>query len=288
MKELILNADDFGLTLGVNEGIIRAHREGILTSTTLMANAPAFDDAVRRAGENPALGVGVHLVLIGGLPVAPRQQIASLVDNNAQLPRSLAAFVTKVSSGFVRPQHIENELLAQIEKVRAAGIEPSHVDTHKHTHAHPRVMESVARAAQACGIKRIRRPFEDLRDSWNSTREDRAARVPQLAAAVAAHLASHSFDAICRRHGLCSPDRFLGLALTGNIGVAALRSLIDTVSDGSSEIMLHPGICDPDLAQTGSRLQMQRQKELEALLAPELRNLLAARGIRLISYREVN
>jgi chitin disaccharide deacetylase len=288
MKDLILNADDFGLTLGVNEGIIRAHREGILTSTTLMANAPAFDDAVCRARENPALGVGVHLVLIGGRPVALPQQVSSLVDQRGQLPQSLPAFVTKVTSGLIRPQHIENEVLAQIEKVRAAGIEPSHIDSHKHTHAHPRVMESVARVAQACGIKRIRRPFEDLRDSWNSTRDDRAATVPQLARAAAARLASRSFEAICRRHGLRSPDRFLGLARTGDISVTALRSLMETVSDGSTEIMLHPGIYDPDLAQTGSRLQMQRQKELAALLAPELKSLLTARGIRLISYREVN
>lgn len=288
MKNLVLNADDFGLTLGVNEGIIRAHREGILTSTTLMANAPAFEDAVRRAHENPSLGVGVHLVLIGGHPVAPPAEVPSLVDSEGQLPRSLPNFVSRVTSGTIRREHMEKELRAQIERVQAAGISPTHVDSHKHTHAHPRVMEAVACVAQSCGILRIRKPLEGLRDSWNSTRDQRGVAMPQLAAAAAAQIASRSFDVICRRHGLRSPDRFLGLARTGSISVAALRSLIDTLADGTTEIMLHPGICDADLAQTGSRLQMQRQTELEALIAPQIKEIVTERGIRLITYREVN
>lgn len=288
MKNLILNADDFGLTKGVNEAIVRAHREGILTSATLMANMPAFEDAVERARENPSLGIGVHLVLLGGRPVARPEEVASLVDENGEFPRSLATFVAKVTSGLIRREHIETELRSQIEKVRASGIEPSHVDTHKHTHAHPKVMESVARVARECGVTRVRKPFEDLRDSWTSTRDNRSAAVPQLAAATAARVASRSFEAICRRYGLRSPDRFLGLAATGGISAAVLRSLIDTLSEGNTEIMLHPGICDAALAQTGSRLQMQRQTELDALLAPELKGVLDERGIRLISYREVH
>jgi chitin disaccharide deacetylase len=288
MKNLILNADDFGLTKGVNEAIVRAHRDGILTSATLMANMPAFEDAVERARENPSLGIGVHLVLLGGRPITRPEEVASLVDENGEFPRSLATFVAKVTSGLIRQEHIETELRSQIEKVRASGIEPSHVDTHKHTHAHPKVMESVARVARECRVMRVRKPFEDLRDSWTSTRDNRSAAVPQLAAATAARVASRSFEAICRRYGLRSPDRFLGLATTGGISAAVLRSLIDTVSEGTTEIMLHPGICDADLAQTGSRLQMQRQTELDALLAPELKGVLDERGIRLISYREVH
>ncbi len=288
MKNLILNADDFGLTKGINEAIVRAHRDGILTSATLMANMPAFEDAVERARENPSLGVGVHLALLGGHPIARPEDVASLVDENGEFPRSLATFVAKVTSGLIRQEHIETELRSQIEKVRASGIEPSHVDTHKHTHAHPRVMESVARVARECGVMRVRKPFEDLRDSWTSTRDNRSAAVPQLAAATAARVASRSFEAICRRYGLRSPDRFLGLATTGGISAAVLRSLIDTLSEGTTEIMLHPGICDADLAHTGSRLQSQRQTELDALLAPELKGALDERGIRLISYREVH
>ena len=287
MRDLILNADDFGLTSGVNQGIIQAHREGILSSATLMANGPAFEDAVARAHQNPSLGVGVHLVLVGGRPVAPPELIASLLDGGGNLPRGLPALVAGVTAGLIRPEHMQKELRAQIEKVRAAGIEPTHLDTHKHTHAHPRVMESVAHVARDCGIARIRRPFENLRDSWNFARGQRVASATQLASATVARLASGAFDAICRKYRLQTPSRFLGLALTGRISAAVLRAMIDTVSEGTTEIMLHPGICDPQLGQTGSRLQVQRQTELAALLAPEPRGTLAQRDIRLITYREV-
>src|SRR5271155_6145297 len=170
MKELILNADDFGLTPGINEGIIRAHRDGTLTSTTLMANAEAFDDAVARSRASSALGVGCHLVLVGGRAVSPVGEVATLVDESGNLPPSLPKFVARVSAGLIRPQEIEREMRAQIEKVRASGIEPSHLDTHKHTHAHPRVMEALGRVAQECGITRVRKPIEDLQASWETSR----------------------------------------------------------------------------------------------------------------------
>src|SRR5271154_2160978 len=137
MKELILNADDFGLTRGVNEGIIRSHCEGILTSATLMATGPAFDDAVERAKATPTLGVGCHLVLMGGTAGAKPSEIPSLVDVNGLLPESLGIFVTKVTSRSIQTRDIEIELRAQIQKILRAGIEPTHVDTHKHTHVHP-------------------------------------------------------------------------------------------------------------------------------------------------------
>jgi len=288
MKALILNADDFGLTLGINEGIVRAHRDGILTSTTLMANAPAFDDAVKRAKENPSLGVGVHLVLIGGRPVAKPEEVASLVDDKGQLPQSLPNFVARVTSKAIRPEHMEKELESQIEKVRSMGIIPTHVDSHKHTHAHPSVMESVARVASALGIRRIRKPFEELRDSWNSTRGARSVTMSQLAASAAARVTSRSFATTCERYGLKSPDRFLGLARTGSISAPVLRSLIDTLCDGTTEIMLHPGICDSDLSQTRSRLQMHRQVELDAAVSSQVKEIIAERAVRLITYREVN
>jgi len=288
MKELILNADDFGMTPGINKAIIRAHREGILTSTTLMANAPAFEDAVARVRAVPALGVGVHLVLVGGRPVAPIEEVSSLVEDNGELPRGLSTFVARVSTGRMRQEHIERELRAQIGKVRASGIEPTHLDSHKHTHAHPRVMESVARVARDCGIVRIRKPFEAWRDSWNSTRMEGVGGVTQLMGAAAAQIAVPRFAAISRDYGLKSPDRFLGLAVTGQISSVVLRSMIDTVEDGTTEIMLHPGLCDDDLTKTGSRLQMERQTELEALLDPEQKRAVSARGIRLISYRELH
>jgi hopanoid biosynthesis associated protein HpnK len=288
MKQLILNADDFGMTRGVNEGIIRAHRDGVLTSATLMANGAEFDDAVSRAKSNPKLGVGCHLVLVGGPAIAPREKISSLADANGNLPESLAGLVARLSSGFIRMKAIERELRAQIEKIRSAGIEPTHLDTHKHTHAHPKVMEAVGRVAKELGITRIRKPMENLRDSWETTRHENPGRTKELIAAAAARAVTPWFQAIARKYGLLSPDHFLGLAMTGGLGPAALRRMIDTLSDGSTEIMLHPGICDMDLANSGSRLQDQRETELQGLLDSGVRNALDERDIRLISYRELH
>jgi hopanoid biosynthesis associated protein HpnK len=288
MKQLILNADDFGMTRGVNEGIIRAHRDGVLTSATLMANGAEFDDAVSRAKSNPKLGVGCHLVLVGGPAIAPREKISSLADANGNLPESLAGLVARLSSGFIRMKAIERELRAQIEKIRSAGIEPTHLDTHKHTHAHPKVMEAVGRVAKELGITRIRKPMENLRDSWETTRHENPGRTKELIAAAAARAVTPWFQAIARKYGLLSPDHFVGLAMTGGLGPAALRRMIDTLSDGSTEIMLHPGICDIDLANSGSRLQDQRETELQGLLDSGVRNALDERDIRLISYRELH
>src|SRR6202451_700842 len=288
MKQLILNADDFGMTRGVNEGIIRAHRDGVLTSATLMANGAEFDDAVSRAKSNPKLGVGCHLVLVGGPAIAPREKISSLADANGTLPESLAGLVARLSAGFIRMKAIEMELRAQIEKIRAAGIEPTHLDTHKHTHAHPKVMEAVGRLAKELGITRIRKPMENLRDSWETTRHETSGRTKELIAAAAARAVTPWFQTIARKYGLRSPDHFLGLAMTGGLGPAALGRMIDTLSDGSTEIMLHPGICDTDLTNSGSRLQDQRETELQGLLDPGVRSALAERDIRLISYRELH
>ncbi len=288
MKQVILNADDFGLTRGINEAIIRSHLEGVLTSATLMANGPAFEDAVRRAKLHPNLGIGCHLVLTGGTSVAPPEQIPSLASPDGQLPKTLAAFVASVSFGRITAADIETELRAQIEKIRRVSIEPTHVDTHKHTHAHPRVMGVVARVAHEFGITRIRNPIENLGDSWRSTRGDGLSRIGDLAASAAALSVASRFRAIARKHDLRSPDHFLGLAATGRLDATALCRLFDALLEGCTEIMLHPGICDADLAAIGSRLQRQRQTEMEALLATETKRAVADHGIQLISYRELS
>ncbi|MGH9738213.1 MAG: carbohydrate deacetylase [Candidatus Acidiferrales bacterium] len=287
MKRLILNADDFGLTRGVNEGIVRAHQDGNLTSATLMASSGSFDDAVTRAKVAPALGVGCHLVLVGGTAVSPPGEIPSLVDAEGKFPATLPQFVAKMSSGTVHSRDIERELRAQIEKIRGAGIEPTHLDTHKHTHAHPVVMRALGRVAHEMGITRVRKPAEDLSASWK-TQSGGERSWSRLASAAAVRAVTPWFQSLARKYGLRTPDHFLGLAMTGRLSAAVLRQLIDTLPEGSTEIMLHPGICDADLAATGSRLQQQRQLEMDALLATEVREAVQRNGVRLITYRDLD
>src|SRR5262245_16933755 len=138
MKRLIINADDFGFTRGVNEGIVRAFELGIVTSTTLMANGEAFDHAVELAKANPRLAVGCHLAAVGGKPVLTKG--GSLVNGDRRLPATLSKLVSGLARGTIRIAEIESEFRAQVDRVFKAGIVPTHLDSHKHSHTHPMVM----------------------------------------------------------------------------------------------------------------------------------------------------
>jgi hopanoid biosynthesis associated protein HpnK len=290
MKKLIVNADDFGLTRGVNRGIVQAFREGILTSTTIMANGPAFDDAVEQAQANPALGVGCHLVLVGGRAVARPGEVPSLVDSDGRLAESLLSLVARLACGIVKPGHIERELRAQVERIRGAGIEPTHFDTHKHTHILPQVMEPLAKVANEFGITRIRKPFESTRKMLDLLRggTDGRPSISQRAKSAAARAAAPRFRRLAAAHGLRTPDYFFGIAITGRLGAAALLRILEGLPDGTSELMCHPGVCDEDLDRTATRLKHQREVELAGLLDPAARRASTDRGIELISYREFN
>src|SRR5262249_12267403 len=153
-------------------------------------------------------------------------------------------------------------LRAQVEKIRAAGIELTHVDTHKHTHCHPRIMNLVARVAHDSGISKIRNPIEDLHDSCRSTRPDVPGRIMDFAASCAVRSIKSQFKSISRRYDLRSPDHFLGLVATGRLDAAALARLMEAVPEGRTEIMLHPGVWDRELEKVGSRLTRQRETEM--------------------------
>jgi hopanoid biosynthesis associated protein HpnK len=287
-RHVIFNADDFGVTRGVNDGIIRAHRDGVLSSATLMATGAAFDDAVAQAKLNSSLGIGCHLVLVGEKSLSDAAAIPTLVDSRGNLPSSLPWFVAKVTAGHIRSEDIVTELRAQIQRICAAGIEPTHVDTHKHTHSHPRVMELVCRVANEFGINRIRKPIESWSDSWRSTRSGGKRTATQLVAASAVRVIGPRFQAIAKNYGMHSPGYFKGLAATGQIDAATLLFFIDSLETGTTEVMLHPGIYDLELAQTGTRLRIHRETEMNALIDPRVRAALLERGVRIMSYRELH
>ncbi len=287
MKRLIVNADDFGFTRGVNAGIVTAFREGILTSTSIMANGEAFEDAVELARANPGLGVGCHLTLVGGRGVAPGSQ--SLADRNGMLPKTVGELLFKLASGAVRISSIESEFHAQVERVRAAGISPTHLDTHKHTHLHPQVLEALARVARDYGIRWVRNAFETFPDrvGGRATRPRKWAYWKQRAACVAILPRARGFRRVVGIHGLQMPDRFYGIALTGLLDRSALLSLLQVVEEGTGELMCHPGLYDEELERAPTRLKQQRAVELEALTDPGVRRAVDEQGIQLVSYRDL-
>jgi predicted glycoside hydrolase/deacetylase ChbG (UPF0249 family) len=264
LKQLIVNADDFGFTPDVNEGIIEAHRRGILTATTLMANGAAFDDAVRLAREVPTLDIGCHLVLIGG---------ESLVTGKA-LPVSVPQFVGALASGRIRPYE---ELKAQVRKILDAGIRPTHLDTHKHTHLAPPVLDAVARLGEEFDIRWVRRPMDFPMS---------AVRVPPLKRLISTSLSimRRRFHRVLTRHGCRTTDHFAGFQITGTFRTAELVALLAVLPEGTTELMTHPGYCTEALRHAKTRLKESREHELEALIAPEVRRALEENQIELLSY----
>lgn len=261
---LIVNADDFGFTRGVNAGIVEAHKNGILTATTLMANGDAFDDAVTLASQTPSLEVGCHLVLIGG------KSLLTGVD----LPASPVALVRAVIAGRIP---IYEELSAQVRKIIAAGIVPTHLDTHKHTHLLPPVLNAVARIAAETGIRWVRSPF-DAKLNYRAPRKKRI--VGGALGLLRGRMAS-----VLRKHGCRSTDYFAGFQITGRFTAADLVSLFDELPAGSTEFMCHPGYLDDELRVAPTRLKQSRADELTALTAPATREAISRYGIRLVNFR---
>ncbi|MGB0036758.1 MAG: ChbG/HpnK family deacetylase [Candidatus Acidiferrales bacterium] len=288
MKRLIVNADDFGITRGVNRGILRCYQDGIVTSTTIMANGDAFEDAVELARANPGLGVGVHLVLVGGCAVARREEISSLADENGQLPPTLSSLIRKCNLGRVPARQIECELRAQIERVRSAGITPTHLDTHKHAHMDPWIMKALTRVAGECGISRVRMPFEDISSAFGPVGGNGGGSIARRLFVVASLMSYPAFRYFVRRSQMHSPDHFFGFVVTGRLDGDTLLRILRHLPEGTSELMCHPGINDSDLQKQGTRLMAQRETELNALIDPSARKAISERGVRIISYRDLN
>lgn len=266
---LTVNADDFGFTRGVNRGIVDCHLHGILTSTTLMANGEAFDDAVRLARAHPTLDVGAHLVLVQG---------RSVFDGRP-LPASVAALARAL---LLRQLDPYRELKAQLEKILDAGLRVTHLDTHKHTHLLPPVLEAVLRLAREFGIRWVRRPF-DL--PLPASRRGVPASV-RLARRAMGALEKRMEERI-RRAGCRTPDHFAGFQWTGRFVAADLDALLRTLPEGVTEFMTHPGYCDADLRAAKTRLKESREAELRALIDPRVRQALNDAGIQLASYAQL-
>jgi predicted glycoside hydrolase/deacetylase ChbG (UPF0249 family) len=290
-RRLIINADDFGMTSGVNRAIIDAHRLGLVTSATAMANESATSEAVAFASENPRLATGCHIVLVDGRPLSEPDSVQSLIGsksaNGARFRPGVVQLTLAAISGGIRATEVHSEAAAQIQRLQSYGLNLSHVDCHMHSHILPVISHAVRQAAREHGITAIRNPFEpawsvaatrkssSLR-SWNRSMQVTMLRAlqPQFLAAV-------------KREGMKTPDGTIGIAATGLLDRAMLSRLVDAMSDGTWELVTHPGYNDPDLAKSHTELQESRAVELALLTSAETLELLRRRNIQLISFRDL-
>jgi chitin disaccharide deacetylase len=288
VRRLIINADDFGLTAGVNRAIVEAHEHGVVTSATLMANGPAFADAIDLARSRLRLGVGCHIVLVDGSPLLDATAVRSLLDRGHSSGPLFREGITRLGAlallGRLDENEIEAEATAQIRKLQAGGISVTHLDSHKHTHLFPRVLRPLLRAATRCGVKAIRNPFERMQGSQLSASPSLWRRWAEVG--VLRGLTRQFREAV-RQAEISTPDGTLAIVATGSLNERLLRLMVDNLPEGTWELVCHPGYNDADLRGIRTRLRESREQELRILTSSFTRDLLAANGIEMVSFREL-
>ena len=286
MRRLIVNADDFGYTSGVNRAILEAHSHGVVTSATLMANGPAFAEAVQLAGTVPKLSIGCHVVLTDGEPVLGAERLPSFTSGS-HFRDGMIAFAARAIAGRIDGDEIAAEASAQIRKIQSAGIAVSHIDTHKHTHLFPKILQPLLRAAANCGVRAVRNPFGPrlpLRSSHLLARPGLWTRYAEVR--ILGAFAGKFREAV-DREGFTTPDGTLGIVVTGALDETLFYAIARSIPEGTWEFVCHPGYNDADLQAGKTRLRESRETELRVLTLPAAREVLAQQGIELISYREL-
>lgn len=279
MKSLIVNADDFGLHKEINKGIIKGYKEGFITSTSLMCSAPAFEDAVALARQNPGLGIGIHLTLVGSVPsVLPRKQIATLVDEAGLFPGNYIVFAKKFYTKQVKMVQLELELRAQIEKALATGLNITHVDSHQHTHVLPGMTGLVVKLCSEYQIKNIRIPQEGYFFSGGFA-GGLGRKIGRAGLSFCACLAAMQ----AKNAGLKYPDSFFGMLAGGNLNEQLVGNIITALPEGVSEIMTHPGLNKQELDKHFT-WNYHWEDELNAFLSVKNKALLEQRGVAMANF----
>jgi predicted glycoside hydrolase/deacetylase ChbG (UPF0249 family) len=275
-----VNADDFGLTSGVNRAIVELHQAGVLTSTTLMARAAATDEAIALARANPSLGVGCHIVLVDGEPVLPPREIPTLVDSRTGcFPPKLSTFLLRLFTGRIRSSEIEAEAAAQIALLQRNALRLTHIDSHKHAHMFPAVLRPVLRAAANAGIHAVRNPFEP---EWAIRATPRASLLRTGEVLMLRHLGPF-FRKLIAQENASTTDGTIAVVGTGTLDADAVRSMLTQLPPGTWELVTHPGYNDADLDKVRTRLRTSREIERKALHA-----ISEFPALDLISFQSLN
>lgn len=266
VRQLIVNADDFGLTPGVNRAIVELAGAGCLTSATMMARASATDEAIALAAKTPELGVGCHVVLVDGSPCLDKNsgRKRNLIDDaTGNFHPSLGSFLRALcaASRGAREAEIEAEAFAQIESLLKRGLRLTHIDTHKHTHMFPAVLRPVLRAAKRAGIRRVRNPFEP---EWSVRATDGAPWQRRAQVRLLRRFRS-AFQRIVAEEGFTTSEGSIGVLATGTLDRATVAALLGAVPHGVWELVTHPGYVDSELRNVRTRLVASREVEVDAL-----------------------
>lgn len=281
MKRLVVNADDFGLSPGVNRAVETAWREGILTQASLMAGGSAFDEAVEIARRNPGLQVGLHLTLVQGMPVLPPERIPGLVGDDGCFPDNPVAVGMRLFFDRSVRKQVRAEIEAQILKIKETGLPLSHIDGHLNIQMHPTVFELLTELMPCHGISSFRVTRERLGSNLKYDRCRIAGKAVErlIFGALSGHVQPH-----LERLGVNSAVEVKGLYNSGRITEEYLLAALDGLQEGLSELYLHPG-CLPDEEISRRMPEYRHEDELRALVSPRVRQRLRELDITLCNYR---
>ncbi|HYA42778.1 MAG TPA: ChbG/HpnK family deacetylase [Syntrophobacteraceae bacterium] len=289
-RHLIINADDFGMTRGINLAVSECAGFGMLRSATLIANGEAFDDAVKVAKEQEGLGTGIHFVLTGFKPLLPAEKLSGFVSADGFMPSGPYELLIEFAVRKTLPDVIRKELFAQAERVFDAGITPTHFDSHKHVHIIPAVLDILIEIAQRFSVRWIREPFEAA-GAWRFLCDLEkglgAGFVKQFTKARATIAARPIFRRRIREAGIQTPAGLYGISSTGLINEKIIERICRMLKPGLSELMTHPGIVDADLVGRKSRLIDSRARERDLLVSTKVKELFREREITLSHFGEV-
>lgn len=286
MRRLIINADDLGFTSGVNRAVMDGARAGAITSTTLMANSPRFEEAVAMAKREAMLGVGCHVVLVDGEPVLPASKLPTLAPGG-KFRRSLLEFAREAVRGRIDAMEIEAEAAAQMKKIADAGIKLTHFDTHKHAHMFPRILAPVMRAAVACGVHAVRNPFVPVKPLAYASVFKRPKLWKRYSEVKILRRYLGNFRQSVREMKMATTDGCFGIVVTGALDQRLFDAIVGCIPEGTWEFVCHPGYLDDELRAAKTRLKESRAQELAVLTTGESREALQKAGVELISFGEL-
>lgn len=270
-RRLIVNADDFGRSSSVNQAVIRAHREGILTTASLMVNEPAFEEAVALARENPSLGVGLHLTLLCGHSALPHKEIPGLVNENEEFTNNPAGAGFRYFFQRSLREPLRREIHAQFQKFRAVRLPLDHVNGHLHLHLHPAIFRILMADAAQLGIKRLRFTFDPFRPNWRAASGHWAYRA--LHVAIFHPLSARARPALAQR-GIRHTGAVFGLLQNARVDEAYVTRLLPLLPPGDSELYSHPSL-------------HEFKHEFDALISTRVREQVDLLGIQLIRYQDL-
>ncbi|MCQ2359218.1 MAG: ChbG/HpnK family deacetylase [Phascolarctobacterium sp.] len=279
MKYLIINADDFGLHEQINKGIIKGHTEGIITSTSIMPTAPAFEEAVELAKANPDLGIGIHLTLCTCVPSClPKNKVSTLLGSDGNFLPSYVNFAKRYYTGGVKSSELEAELRAQFEKALSCGLNITHVDSHQHTHMLPGINALVIKLCKEYNVERVRVPKEDYFFT-GGYKVGLGRKIGRAGLSFCADMARP----LVKKAGLTTTDHFFGMLAGCNLNTELVGNIIKALPEGTSELMTHPGLSQAILSQA-LPWDLHWENELEASLSKENRRLLEVNHVTLTNF----